>query len=394
MNLVLAKEKNTLGATLLVTGCCIGAGMIGLPISSLMAGFLPSSVAMALSYLFTTGTGLLLLEATLWFDQKVNLLSIVQFALGKKGKVLTGTLFLLLFYSIFIAYMDGGGQLFASFLSAAFNHPVSREAGIFLSVSLTGAIIYAGTQTVDRINRGLMIGLATSYLVMVIIGMSHIKFDRLLHIDWKASLATLPILFICFGYQNLVPSLTYYLKKNVQALRFAIVVGNLIPLFFYLLWNFVILGMVPTTNSFRPDMVSNLLQNAAQSASVLFAVQAFTFFALFTSFLAVAISFVDFFKDGLKLPSISKKMYEFVIYALVFGPPMLFSLSYPHVFLKALEFAGGIVDVILFGMLPALVVWIGRYAKKMQGPYTVPGGKLFLGLMLLLSATFLLLRLS
>src|ERR1700747_1734821 len=106
MDAALTKEGNALGATLLITGCCIGAGMIGLPVMSAMAGFMPSTFAMLLCYFFATGTGPLILEATLWFDQKVNLSSMAGFALGKAGKALTWSLFLFLFYCLFVAYID------------------------------------------------------------------------------------------------------------------------------------------------------------------------------------------------------------------------------------------------------------------------------------------------
>ncbi|MGC1878736.1 MAG: aromatic amino acid transport family protein [Rhabdochlamydiaceae bacterium] len=396
MNIALTKKGNVLGATLLVTGCCIGAGMIGLPVSSAAAGFFPFMFAMIVSYLFTTGTGLLLLEATLWFEQKVNLLSIAQFALGNTGRVIAGGLFLFLFYSILIAYMDGGAQLFSAFSQAVFHYPMPRTVGILTCVVFVGAVIYVSTALVVKINRILMIGLIASYLAVVIVGLPKVNLDHLIHTNWTASLATLPILFICFGYQNLVPSLTYYLKKNVQILRFAIIIGNLLPLFFYLIWNFVILGMLPTGSSLQignEDMVSGLLQKTTQSSSVLFFVQLFSFFALTTSFLAIGISFVDFFKDGLKVSSLGKTQYEFLIYGLVVGPPMLFCVFYPNIFLQALEFAGGFVDVILFGILPVFIVWKGRYSKKVEGSYRVAGGKIFLGSMLLISLIFLLLRL-
>src|SRR5438132_993668 len=98
----LAKSKSVLGATFLVTGCWLGAGMVGLPVFGVLAGFMPTSIAMLICYLFTTFTGLLLLEATLWFDTKVNLLSITEFAFGKLGKIITCLLFLSLFYCLFV----------------------------------------------------------------------------------------------------------------------------------------------------------------------------------------------------------------------------------------------------------------------------------------------------
>jgi tyrosine-specific transport protein len=87
---------------------------------------------------------------------------------------------------------------------------------------------------------------------------------------------------------------------------------------------------------------------------------------------------MDFLKDGLKLPRLGRKTYDALILSVVLVPPLLFSLIYPHVFLQALGFAGGFVDVLLFGILPVAIVWIGRYKKQIEGPYRFPGGKLAL----------------
>jgi len=386
MEISVSKKENLLGAILLVAGCCIGAGMIGLPVLSAAAGFLPSCAAMVFSYGFTTVTGLLLLEAALWFDKQVNLFSIAQFALGRVGKVLTGGLFLFLFYCIFVAYMDGGGQLFAEVLSRVFGVPVSRELGILACAGVVGAITYAGTRVVDNVNRGLMLGLVASYVCLVILGLPHGNLTNLTHTNWKSSLATIPLLLVCFGYQNLVPSLVHYLNRNVRALRLAIMVGNCLPLMCYFVWNFVILGLLPAGTAGSGEMVAQMLETTTQVSSVVFFVKAFSLFALVTSFLAIGISFIDFLKDG--FPGKSRLVYL----GLVIVPPMVFSLFYPNIFLKALGLAGGFADVLLFGILPPVVVWIGRYVKKAQSSYQVPGGKLLLAGVFLLSLGFLILR--
>ena len=48
----------------------------------------------------------------------------------------------------------------------------------------------------------------------------------------------------------------------------------------------------------------------------------------------------------------------------VFIPPTLISLTYPHIFLKALSYAGGYSCAILFGLFPPVMAWVGRYVKK------------------------------
>lgn len=373
----MSKSKKTIGATMLITGCCIGAGMIGLPVVSAFAGFMPSSLAMLLCYLFTTATGLLLLESTLWFDKRVNLLSISEFALGKTGKALTWILFLFLFYCLFVAFLDGGGQLFAELLSAVFNKTFSRSAGIMTCLVLAAGVTYAGTKVVDNLNRYLLVGLIVSYIVLISIGLPNVTLHNLTHVNFSATIGTIPILLICFGYQNLVPSITYYLNKNINHARFAIIIGNFIPFVIYLLWNFVILGMLPIdhqTTKPQTDMVSGLLVNASGALPVMDYIKAFSMFAILTSFLPCAVSFVDFIKDGLKEKTGERSQYEIAIHAAVFAPPAVCALIYPHLFLSALGFAGGFIDVLLFGVLPASVVLVGRYIKKVKSPYRMIGG--------------------
>lgn len=397
MNLLtLFKTKGAFGATLLITGCCIGAGMIGLPVMSALAGFMPSTLAMVLCYLFTTTTGLLLLEATLWFEHQVNLPSIVELTLGKLGKTITLILFLFLFYCLFVAYLDGGGLLFADILSSIFHTPVSREIGIVTCVSLVGIITYAGTKIVDGLNRALLLGLIISYLILVSVGLPKVSQENLVHVDWTAALATIPILLICFGYHNLVPSLTYYLKKNVNAIRFAIIVGNLIPFFIYFLWNFVILGIlsaVDTSAAKEANLVTELLQNASQSFSIIFFIKTFSLLAMLTSFLPNAISFVDFLRDGFKKTFHTEQKNKLILYGFVFVPPLICTLFYPNMFLQALGFAGGFIDVLLFGVLPATVILVGRNVKKMAGPYQVAGGNFTPIVILLISLLVLFLKL-
>ena len=393
----LLNAKAAFGGALLVTGCCIGAGMIGLPVVSALAGFMPSTVAMFLCYVFTTLTGLLLLEATLWFDTKVNLPSIVESTLGKVGKAITLALFLFLFYCLFVAYLDGGGLLFADMLASLLHHPVSRQVGVLACVSFVSAVTYVGTKLVDGLNRALLFGLIVSYLVMVFIGFPNVQNASLAYSNWDAAMATVPILLICFGYQNIVPSLTYYLEKNVKALRIAIIVGNLIPFFIYVLWNYVILGMLPVAHAVSAgevDMVTQLLHGAMPNAPVVFFIKAFSLFAILTSFLPNAISFVDFLKDGFKKTFHREQKNELVVYGLIFIPPSICTLLYPHLFLEALNFAGGFIDVLLYGVLPALVILVGRNIKKMTGPYRVIGGNVTPMIILILSAFVLIFKVS
>lgn len=382
------------GAIMLITGCCIGVGMIGLPIVSHLAGFIPSTLAMFISYLFTTFSGLLLLEATLWFKNRVNLPTIANQILGDNAKFITITLFLFLFYCLFVAYLSAGGELFAQMLMYIMPIKISHTIGTILCLIFIVSVSYAGTLFIDGFNRAMVFGMAVTYVMLLAFGIHDIEPGNLLVADWEKFFSVFPILLICFGYQNLVPTITYYLDRDVRSIRTAIVIGNLIPFVVYLIWNFVIIGMLDSSVSAQNDnvvIVSDLLVKLGKSSSkVLFIIKAFSLFAMLTSFLPSTISFVDFLKDGLaKYIDKYDIRKDILIYLLIFLPTTLCALIYPQIFLQALSFAGGFVDVLLYGVLPSLVILFGRRLHANCSSYSVTGGVFTPVIILLISIILL-----
>lgn len=375
-----SKNGNLIGGILLVAGCCIGAGMLGLPVLSAMAGFKPSVVLFLISWLFMCCTGLLLLEVTLWFKDEVNVVSMAERTLGIFGKCIAWAVFLFLFFSLLVAYVSASGELFSDYVEGVFSVHVPQWLGSLTMSLFFGVMIYLGMGAADRLNRILMCGLILSYLLLVCLGSTHVNLILLEHVNWKEAAFVLPVLIISFGFHNLVPSLTHYLKRDVKQLRLVILIGSAIPLVVYLAWEWVILGLVPLEGkgSFQEalshgDIATHALKSAIGASWIVAVGESFAFFALITSFLGVSLSFLDFLSDGLKIKKDSKG--TLLLCCLVLGPPFLLSLIYPHLFLLALNCAGGFGAVIIFGILPACMVWSGRYKHQLGTKPLVPGGK-------------------
>src|SRR5437016_13397564 len=103
------KTNKSVGAVLLIAGCAIGAGMLGLPVITGAAGFIPSVVLLVLAWAFMATTGVLLGDLVLSFDiPQINLITLAEKCLGNIGKWLTWILFSLLFYAIMVAYIIAG----------------------------------------------------------------------------------------------------------------------------------------------------------------------------------------------------------------------------------------------------------------------------------------------
>lgn len=383
-------NNRVFGAMLLVAGCCIGAGMLALPIITGMAGAFPSLVLFLIAWVFMTFTALLVLEIHTWFKGKANIVSMAESTLGYFGKILSWVLYLFLFYALLIAYISASGGIFTSFLSSAFNRNVPEWVSCVLFTVLFGIVIYRGTKPVDIWNRYLMAGLIVTYVAMIFLGLGKVHGEYLLYSNWKYSLIPLPVLVISFGFHNMIPSLASYLHGDIKKTRASILGGSVMALVIYLIWEILVLGVVPLKgdsgilDSYQKGREASLALSAILGTSWVTAyAQGFAFFAIITSFLAQGLSLTHFLADGFKLHPDRK--HSLPLCLLTLFPPLFFALIYPKIFFQALSFAGGICAVILFGIMPVFMIWNGRY-KKMNAPnYRVCGGKVSLVLALLFS---------
>jgi tyrosine-specific transport protein len=385
-----SEAGSVLGGILLISGCCIGAGMLGMPVLSALAGFEPSLVMFLISWMMMTCSALFLLEVNLWFADEVSLISMADRTLGFAGKIIAWVCFLFLFYTLGVAYIAGSGELITAFVRGFSPIDLPNWIGSLFLSTLFGVLVYLGTKAVDLFNRFLMLGLIVSYVLLVGMGHSHVNLDYLKYRDWSEAVFVLPVMIISFGFHNLVPSLTTYLKRNRNRLRLTIIIGSTIPLIIYIIWEWLILGLVPIEgeSGFRyaldqGQMATQALKNAVGIPWVADIAQYFAFFAIVTSFLGNSLSFVDFLADGLQIKK--ERAGKIFLCLLVILPSLVFALLYPKIFLTALNYAGAFGAVTLFVILPALMVWAGRYWQQLNQNNLVPGGRLTLVILILFS---------
>jgi tyrosine-specific transport protein len=367
------------GGALLIAGISIGAGMLALPIVSALGGFFPSLIVYLISWAVMSATGLLFLELCLNMPKDSNIISMAEKYLGKVGKIFSWIVYLFLFYCLSVAYISAGGELVKS-VAKDF---LSLESSSLLFATIFGMFIYIGTITVDRINVLLMIGLIISYFMFVFLGMKHVNISNLFIHNFKFVAFSFPVILISFGYQSIIPTLTYYMNKDYKKLRAAILIGTTLTFLVYLLWEFLILGIIPLEGPFglKEALLNN--QNAIQPLKyytqikmIYYVGQFFSFFAITTSFLGVSLALFDFIADGFK---IKKKGSKRILIALItFLPSICITLINPKLFLTALNYAGGIGGTLLLIFLPTLMVFSKRYIKKEKFPHQLFGGKISL----------------
>lgn len=380
------KKGSILGGVLLVSGTTIGAGMLAMPVVSSFGGFFPSLVLLIVVWLFMTFTALLFLEANLWMKGDVNIISMARATLGRPVAIVSWFIYLFLLYSLTTAYLAGSGKLLEEAVEAAFGVSIPTWAIFIPFVILFGSFVYLGTRSVDYLNRILMTCLALAYVMLVMLIPEHIQTYYLEHMHWEGSLLALSVVVTSFGFHIIIPSLVTYMEGDVKKLKTAILIGSTIPLVVYVLWEFLVMGIIPVHGEnglvqlwISGDQVVRPIKAIVNSSWVVRGARCFSFFAIITSFLGVSLSLSDFLSDFFVVAfDINIKRSRFgkiLLCILTFIPPLIFATLYPRAFFQALNYAGAFGVVLLLAALPALMVWSGRYYKKWPSAFKIFGGR-------------------
>ncbi len=372
-----------LAATCLVAGTCIGGGMLALPVATGITGFFPSALMMALCWMAMTASALLLLEVNLWMKEGAHVITMASTLLGPVGKVFSWCVYLFISYASIVAYTAAGGTLVIHGAANLIGTTLSKEIGCLLFIVVFGGVIYLGNQIVGRVNTILFVAMIAAYFALVGTGFSEVKTELLSHRYWPTSFLAIPLLLTTFSFQTMLPSLTPYLKRNAKALRWAIISGTTLTFIVYLIWQYLVLGIVPVSGPHSlikalelGEPITQFLREHVQSVWVSVIAEYFAFFALVTSFLGMALGLFDFLSDGLKIPNQGKG--KVILSLLIIIPTFFFAAYFERVFLIALDTSGGFGDSILNGIMPVLMVWVGRYWYRFPDEHRTPGGKILL----------------
>lgn len=372
-----------ISAMLLVTGTTIGGGMLALPVATGLNGFLPSIAIMAICCLAMITTALFLLEVTLWFGEGAHVMTMTSAILGKWGKLVSTIVYLFICYASIVAYTAGGGAQVAAALNHYLGWGLTDDLGACLFLAVFYAVIYMGNRIVGRVNTMLFVAMIFAYVLLIGVGIDEIRPTLLAQVSWKGSLMAVPLLLTSFSFQTMVPSLVPYLNRHVKPLRIAIIGGTLFTFAIYAIWQALILGIVPIEGDkglaqalYEGSPATIFLHDHVTSSWVAVAAEFFAFFAIGTSFLGMTFGLIDFLADG---TGIKKQGGGKVILGLLIViPTLIIATQFERVFLIAMDTTGGFGDTVLNGMIPVLLIWIGRYKMGYQSNSPTPGGKVLL----------------
>lgn len=380
------KNSGYLGGVLLVAGTCIGAGMIGVPVKTAASGFYPTLIAFVLVLVIMTMSALLFLEASLAFPGEINFISMTKSTLGNIAKNIAWVASLFYMYTIMAAYTTGGSTMLVEWL------PINLYFAILIYLLPFAVLLYLGTKWLDLVNRFFTIGLIGSFIflcISVLIGAHSLQPAVNFSMPFSAMhviknlIFALPLLVTTFGYHVIIPSLKFYLKENVNILVKTILLGGAIPLLVYVVWQIVILLLIPVFGdqglvselfaSKNPgNSITNYLITSGQHKSVLIFLFSFMFCAISSSLIGVSWALHDFLADGCKIAK--HGIGKVILVVLTFIPPIIYAVCFPQGFLKALGLAGACSSIIMI-VYPALMVYKIRKSGHKNHKYKAPVNK-------------------
>lgn len=384
-------KNKILGSALMIAGTTIGAGMLAMPLTSAGIGFGATLALLVGLWALLTYTGLLFMEVYQTAKaQDVGVATLAEQYFGLTGRFLATFSLLVLLYALLAAYITGGGSLLSGLLPDLGES--SQKIGIILFTLILGAFVVIGIQGVDGLTRVLFIGKIIAFVFVILMMLPKAKLENLtaVPLDNLLIVSAVPIFFTSFGFHVIMGSINHYLNAEMKKIRVAILIGTLIPLVAYVLWQLATHGVLSQgefVQLLQQDPTLNGLVKATSQitgSTVLGEmVRIFSALALITSFLGVAMGIFEGVGDLLKRVKLPNN--RLILTPLTFIPPLVFALFYPNGFIAALGYAGLLFA--FYGLiLPIGLAWKARQQHP-NLPYRVAGGNI--GLLIALIAGIL-----
>jgi tyrosine-specific transport protein len=185
-------------------------------------------------------------------------------------------------------------------------------------------------------------------------------------------LSAAPVIVVSFGFHHIIPSLAQYNQGNLSVLKRVILIGSILPLIVYILWEMIALGLVPRNELAGGDVgafitgLSDLLNKPWLSVVI----NGFANLALITSFLGVSLGLFDFLCDSLKVNS-ARMSHRVGVGLVTYVFPLLCAIFIPTGFIQLLAY-GGVFFAIMAFVMPPLMVFVLR-RRGVVNIYQTPG---------------------
>ncbi len=385
--MISTEKHGILGGTMIIAGTAIGAGMLALPMISAGMWLYWSLLLLGLTWLLMLRSSQAILEVNLHYEPGSSFHTLVRDTLGPAWSAVNGFSVAFVLYILVYAYVSGGGSTVQQTLMAVAGvDPGSLVSGLGFALVLI-ACVWWSTRFVDRLSVILMAAMVLTFVLSMTGMLSQIRLSFLTAASGAGTDGGRAIFIWCalstyltsFCFHASVPSLVKYFGKEPVRINKCLVYGTLIALTCYVAWIVAADGII-SREQFKGVIaaggnVGDLIRAAGSgidSSFILRMLEAFSFFAVATSFLGAGLGLFDYMADlcGFDDTHFGRAKTTLV----TFLPPTLGALIKPDGFLAAIGWAG-LAATIWSVIVPALMVRASR-RKFADAAYRTPGGAL------------------
>lgn len=232
------KQPSLLGGASIITGVCVGAGMLGLPMSGAGAWTGWTLAAITFTMITMTLSGWLLLEVYQDHPIRASFNTVTQAVLGKHINIINNLAVYFVGGILLYAYITASGDILQNLAKPYLDlGNASGRIWSVIFVAIFSFFVWHSTRLVDRISVVLISFMAISFCLSISGLISHIDLNILWDLSnengeyAKYSLAVLPIALTSFGYHHSVSSMRAYYGEERKA-KWAIMGGLLLHWYF------------------------------------------------------------------------------------------------------------------------------------------------------------------
>ncbi len=319
-----------------LTGCIIGAGILGIPFVLVRAGFWTGMLVIIVLGLAMLLVHLLIGEISLRSTKCHQLVGYAEKYLGRPGKYFMAASMVIGIYGAMIAYTLGVSESLAAVFGGA------QWFWAFAFYLLMSLLLYGGLQILEK-SELLMEGLKLfvfAAILAVLFSSRHFSSDKLVGFSWYNVLIPYGVVLFAYIGTAAIPEVRQEMIKCKLLTKRAIIIGSVIPIIAYALFAIAVVG------------VTGIATTEVATISLAYLVGGFGFILLHLfAVLAMASSFVALgyaLKDSYRFDFGIQHSWAWLLTVLV---PVLFMLFGVHSFVRTLEtagiFAGGIAGIVI-----------------------------------------------
>lgn len=368
----LKSHKLAIAFTTLI-GTTVGAGILAIPYVAAQSGFLIGFLVIMLIGLAVILLNLFVGEIVLRTKEQHQLIGYIGKYLGKWGKRIMAFSLLLGLYGALTAYLIGEGEA----LKAIFRwgSPLFYSL-IFFAIG--SVIIYRGIKAAGEVDLVLVFFV---FIVIILIGIfsyDKINISNLTTIDAAKFFVPYGVIFFALMGYSAVPQMQEELENEKHKMKKAILIGSIVPMVLYIVFTFVVVGIVGLENFqvLEPNQRIATVALSFYSSPILgvFA-NIFAVLAMFTSFLTLGVALVETYQYDYLFSHTKALLLTFSIPLLI----VLFSLSS---FITVIAVTGAIAGG-LEGILITLAYWKARRIGERKPEYSLKYNHKILGTVLI-----------